>query len=426
MNHYDSTLEAMIPKGVKDFLPINSVKIEHLKSTLNQVFTQWGFQPVTPPSLEFLHVLERGLGNELKDSTLRFDDRQSGQMLALPSDITPQIARVFATRMQEAPLPQRLCYSCRVLRHTEQQAGKDREIFQSGVELIGSAGPQADAEMIAMALESLETLNAPEYTIDIGQVEFYRGILDALDLPAEQIGRLQNSILHKDSSGLKQQLEQLPIDDAHREEILALPRLFGGHDVLDRASQVVTNERSKRALDNLHKTLQTLEGYNVADHITFDLGELRGLDYYTGITFQGFLTGFGKAVCLGGRYDNLTAGYGYPAPATGFAFNLLNLLFAMSPQLSTVAKPGVDALIVSRENADSTSQKLARALRQQGYSACTADFAAEDNQTYAQKMNFRYLLTVSESGDETQMLSLTDNDTKTVSTSSLLDGSTTL
>lgn len=425
MNH-NTSLESMIPKGVKDFLPINAVKIEHLKSTLHQVFSQWGFQPVTPPSLEFLHVLERGLGNELKNSTLRFDDRQSGNLLAFPSDITPQIARVFATRMQDAPLPQRLSYSCRVLRHAEQQAGKDRELFQSGVELIGQSGPQADAEMIAVALECLETLEAPEYTIDIGQVEFYRGVLDTLNLSPEQISSLHDSILHKDTSGLKLQLEALPIDSANCEEIMALPRLFGGKEVLDRAAKVVTNDRSKRALDNLHKTLQILENYNSDKHITLDLGELRGFDYYTGITFQGFLTGFGKAVCLGGRYDNLTKGYGCDAPATGFAFNLLNLLFSMPQQLSKVAKPGVDALIVSKSDNDPTNHQLAKALRKQGYSACTTNYDVTSNQSYATKMNYRYLLTVSESGTQTELLSLSDNSTSQVLTASLLDGSTTL
>lgn len=416
----------MIPKGVKDFLPINAVKIEHLKNTLHNVFELWGFQPVTPPSLEFLHVLERGLGNDLKNSTLRFDDRQSGNLLAFPSDITPQIARVFATRMHDAPLPQRLSYSCRVLRHTEQQAGKDRELFQSGVELIGQSGPQADAEMIAIALQCLETLGAPEYTIDIGQVEFYRGVLDALNLSSPQIASLHDSILHKDSSGLKQQLEMLPVDSANCEEIMALPRLFGGKEVLDRAAKVVTNDRSKRALDNLHKTLQILESYNSDQHITLDLGELRGLDYYTGITFQGFLTGFGQAVCLGGRYDNLTKGYGYDAPATGFAFNLLNLLFSMPQQLTKVAQPGADALIVSKRDNDPTAHQLAQALRQRGHSATIAEFNTTDNHSYASKMNFRYLLTVSESGMQTELLSLSDNSSSQVPTASLLDGSTTL
>lgn len=424
--NYNTTLESMIPKGVKDFLPINAVKIEYLKSTLQRVFGQWGFQPVTPPSLEFLHVLERGLGNDLKNSTLRFDDRQSGSLLAFPSDITPQIARVFATRMHDAPLPQRLSYSCRVLRHTEQQAGKDRELFQSGVELIGQSGPQADAEMIALALECLETLGAPEYTIDIGQVEFYRGVLDALNLSPDQVSSLHDSILHKDTSGLKLQLEALPLDAANCEEIMALPRLFGGKEVLDRAAKVVTNDRSKRALDNLHKTLQTLENYNSDQHITLDLGELRGFDYYTGITFQGFLTGFGQAVCLGGRYDNLTKGYGYDTPATGFAFNLLNLLFSMPQQLSKVVQPGVDALIVSKRTNDPITHQLAQTLRSHGNSACVAEYNETNNKTYASKMNYRYLLTVSESGTQTELLSLCDNNTSQVLTASLLDGSTTL
>jgi len=426
MNQNNTTFEAMIPKGVKDFLPVNAVKIEHLKSTLHQVFSQWGFQPVTPPSLEFLHVLERGLGNELKDSTLRFDDRQSGYMLAFPPDITPQIARVFATRMHNAPLPQRLSYSCRVLRHTEQQAGKDREIFQSGVELIGQSGPQADAEMIAMALECLSTLQAPQYTIDIGQVEFYRGVLDALNLTSAEISSLHTSILHKDISGLKQRLEQLPLTTARCEEIMALPRLFGGKEVLDRAADVVTNDRSKKALDNLHKTLQILDFYAADNHITIDLGELRGLDYYTGITFQGFLSGFGKAVCLGGRYDHLTGIYGCSAPATGFAFNLLNLLFSMSQQLSETVQPGVDALIVCKNTDNNPALSLASALRKNVYSACIGEYNPETNTHYARKMNFRYLLTVSETGDNIDMLSVTDSVSTQTTLASLLDGTKSL
>ncbi|OQY19428.1 MAG: ATP phosphoribosyltransferase regulatory subunit [Desulfobacteraceae bacterium 4572_35.1] len=426
MNQDNTTFEAMIPKGVKDFLPINAVKIEYLKSTLHQVFKRWGFQPLTPPSLEFLHVLERGLDKELKESTLRFDDRQSGYMLAFPPDITPQIARVFATRMKNAAMPQRLSYSCRVLRHTEQQAGKDREIFQSGIELIGHSGPQADAEMIAIALECLSDLQAPQYTVDIGQVEFYRGVLAGLNLNNTQINNLHNIILHKDSSGLKQQLEKLPITARQCEEIMALPRLFGGVDVLDRAAAVVTNDRSKKALENLHKTLNILDFYGANEHLTIDLGELRGLGYYTGITFQGFLAGFGKAVCLGGRYDDLMGTYGSPAPATGFAFNLLNLLFSMPNQLSKAAKPGADALIVSQHKEETSVHKLASALRSQGLSTCIGEYSPQENQQYAIKMNFRYLITVPETGDTCSVLSISDNILNEVATTALFDGTATL
>nr|WP_320048673.1 ATP phosphoribosyltransferase regulatory subunit [uncultured Desulfuromonas sp.] len=416
-------IEAMIPKGVKDFLPLNAVKIEHLKSCLHDVFKQWGFQPITPPSLEFLDVLEQGLGNDLKETTLRFDDRQSGKLLAFPPDITPQVARIFATRLKEAPLPQRLCYSCRVLRHTEEQAGKDREIFQSGVELIGQEGPQADAEMIAIALECFERLSASEYTIDIGQVEFYRGALSALDLEPQRLIQVQQDILRKDSSGLKQHLETLAISDAQKEEILALPRLFGNREILDQAAAVVTNDRSKRALDDLHSVLKTLEIYDVDHRITVDLGELRGLDYYTGITFQGFLSGYGQAVCLGGRYDNLTAGYGMRAPATGFAFNLLNLLFSMSDQLSQQVKPATDILIYCADNDAAPAHQLARKLRKQGFSvSIEASRSKEEAQMYAVKMNFTYLMTVTATSAQVEVNKLGNDQQSFISLDSLASG----
>ncbi len=129
-------------------------------------------------------MLELGLGSDLREKTFRFDDRQSGRLVAFPPDITPQVARIAATRLHDLPLPYRLCYSGRVLRHAEQRLGKERDIWQAGVELIGLESPEADAEMIAMAVEGLLAVGATEFTIDIGQVAFLRGILDGLPLDA--------------------------------------------------------------------------------------------------------------------------------------------------------------------------------------------------------------------------------------------------
>ena len=311
-NATEAAPEAMLPKGVKDFLPIKAAKIGYLQQTLLQIFSQWGFRPIIPPSLEHLHVLERGLGAGLREKTFRFDDRQSGKLVAFPPDITPQVARIVATRMREMPLPLRLCYAGRVLRHTEQQAGKDREIFQAGVELIGLESPEADAEMIAMAVECLKALGAREFTIDIGQVEFFRGVMADLSLSDALSRQVREAIAHKDSSGLQALLENAPLSDQSRCEILALPRLFGGREVLEKAGRTVANERSRRALENLGKVLEVLAVYGVEEHVTFDLGELRGLDYHTGLTFQGFLPGLGRAVCFGGRYDSLLRQCGAP------------------------------------------------------------------------------------------------------------------
>jgi len=400
----------MLPKGVKDFLPIKAAKIGYLRQTILEIFSRWGFRPIIPPSLEHLHVLERGLGAGLREKTFRFDDRQSGKLVAFPPDITPQVARIVATRMREMPLPLRLCYTGRVLRHTEQQAGKDREIFQAGVELIGLESPEADAEMIAMAVECLKALGTREFTIDIGQVEFFRGVMADLPLSDALSREVREAIGRKDSSGLQALLENAPLEDQSRREILALPRLFGGREVLEKAERTVSNDRSRRALENLAKVLDVLAVYGVEEYVTLDLGELRGLDYHTGLTFQGFLPGIGRAVCFGGRYDNLTARYGFPAPATGFAFNLLNLLFALDRDLDAVALESTDVLIFQTGPDKEAAQLAARSLRARGHSAARdiIQRGLEESLDYARRMNFRFVMVLGEGAAEVLIIRLAD------------------
>jgi ATP phosphoribosyltransferase regulatory subunit len=308
------------------------------------------------------------------------------------------------------PLPLRLCYTGRVLRHAEQQAGKDREIFQAGVELIGLESPEADAEMIAMAVESLAALGAGEFTIDVGQVEFFRGVTADL-APSDPLARqVREAIAHKDCSGLQALLADAPLCDQTKREILALPRLFGGREVLERAGQGVRNDRSRRALENLEKVLEVLSVYGVEEHVTFDLGELRGLDYHTGVTFQGFLSGVGRAVCCGGRYDNLTARYGYPAPATGFAFDLQGLLFALDRGPDALAGQSTDVLIFQPGADKAPAQRLARALRAKGYSAARDIIprGLEESLGYARRMSFRYVMVLGEEEREVLLIRLAD------------------
>ncbi len=417
MRFSDSLPETDLPKGVRDFLPLKAAKVEYLQQQLQQVYTAWGFRPVITPQLEYLDVLERGFGEGLRERTFRFDDRQSGRLLAFPPDMTPQIARIAATRMSELPLPLRLCYSGRVLRHTEQQAGKDRDIFQSGVELIGLDGPEADAEMIAMAVESLTAVGAQEFTIDIGQVEFFRGVMDGLPLDVRLAEQVADAILRKDSSELKGLLEQSELADGACEEILALPRLYGGREVLQQAEKTVSNERSRRALDSLNQVLDVLDVYGVLDHVTIDLGELRGLNYHTGITFQGFLSGIGHTVCSGGRYNNLTEKYGFSAPSTGFTFSLLHLLFALDKVLDQRVVPSCDLLIFSTGENLRIAQKLACQLRKQGYSVARdiLDRTQVDALEYAKKMNYRFMAVVAGEERDVEIISLLDGNKKQVS-----------
>ncbi len=417
-------VETRLPTGVRDFLPRKAGRLEYLQSSLRQVFARWGFQPVIPASLENLAVLELGLGSDLREKTFRFDDRQSGRLVAFPPDITPQVARIAATRMHDLPLPYRLCYSGRVLRHAEQRLGKEREIWQTGVELIGLDSPEADAEMIAMAVEGLQAVGAREFTIDIGQCAFLRGILDSLPLPAPAAAELRAAIAAKDATGLQRVLDIHPVSDRQRDEVLALPRLFGGRAALDKAAAVVGNDTSKRALDNLHRVIDVLNVYGIDEFITIDLGELRGFDYHTGLIFQGFLSGFGRAVCSGGRYDGLTARYGFPAPATGFAFNLCDLLFALDRDLDDKNDVGTDILLFCPAPDKAPAQRLAAALRAQGYSVAR-DIIVRDRQAsldYARRMHFRYLLVMNTTNDGLTLQHTADGRETPVNLAAVLSG----
>jgi ATP phosphoribosyltransferase regulatory subunit len=419
-----SRFELTLPKGVKDFLPVNAAKIEYLRRTLHDLFDRWGYRPVIAPSLEFLDVMERGLGAGLRNKSFKFDDRQSGRLIAFTPDCTPQVARIVATRMSERPLPLRLSYDARVLRHEEQQLGKDREIFQSGVELYGVKSAESDAEMIVMAIESLQALGAEEFILDIGQVEFARGIMEQVSLPPQQMQSVEETIERKDVSGLRQLLEKTDLDPALCAQLLLLPRLFGGREVLDRAEAAVDNQRSKQALANLRAVLETLEVYGVEEFVTFDLGVLCNLEYHTGITFDGYLSGVGQAVCSGGRYDNLTAAFGEPIPATGFTFNLLNLLFALDRQLDAVALKSTDILISQTGDDKSTAQRIAQALRHQGYSVARDMLKRDLEQSldYAKKMNYRFVMVLGPDNDSVKLHALSDGSEQTVPTATILAG----
>jgi ATP phosphoribosyltransferase regulatory subunit len=292
------------------------------------------------------------------------------------------------------------------------------------VELIGVAKPEADAEMIAMAIEGLQAVGAQDFTIDIGQVEFLRGILAGLDGPALQTQAVREAIASKDLSNIQKLLEALPVEDCQREELLALPRLFGGKSTLDRAAEIVTNDISRRALENLHQVLQILDSYGVEEHITIDLGEIRGFDYHTGLIFQGFLSGFGHAVCSGGRYDGLTARYGFPAAATGFSFSLLNLLFALDKSLDSQVDYGSDILLFATGTDKGTVHRLATRLRNQGYSVAR-DITTGDRQSslaYARRMHFRNLLIVELDADKLILVRIDDGRETSLSLSTVLAG----
>ena len=222
--------------------------------------------------------------------------------------------------------------------------------------------------------------------------------MEASGLQGQPLHELQQAVARKDSSAVAQDHgRQRPVRMASRAEIAALPRLFGGREVVDEARRVVTNSRSRAALDNLCQVLDILDIHGVSDHLTIDLGETRGLDYHTGITFEGFVAGLGEPVCSGGRYDNLTGRYGFPAPATGFTFNVLSLLQALQKRPELEASTAHDFLLFNCRDDRREVLEVAHLLR--GHratpphgtsSAATMTSSLE----YARRMNIRCMLVI--------------------------------
>ena len=390
--------DTSLPRGVADYLPGRAARLSELEQQVLRVAAAWGFQQVLPPALEFEDVLAIGMGEGLRGRTFRFDDWQTGRLLAIPPDSTPQIARIVATRLKDQPLPHRISYAGRVLRHAELQSGRSREIMQAGVELIGLDSPEADAEMVAMAVEVMKAAKLRNFKVDLGQVAFCQGVFEASGLVGEPLRAIQQAVALKDVSSVEMLLGRYPVSESSRSELMALPRLFGGCEVLQEAARIVRNERSKQALQNIVEVVEILALHGVSDCLTIDLGETRGLDYHTGLTFEGFVPGIGDALFSGGRYDDLIGRYGFDAPATGFTCNLFSLMQALELQGETPHEQR-DLLIFNMADDRREALELSRELRQRGY-AVARDIIKRDLEAslcYANQSGIRAVLVIGDS-----------------------------
>ena len=325
-------LNISLPPGVKDSLPDEAEKIERIEECILKVLEGCGFKRVITPFLEYLDVLSIGLGDDLRERVFKFIDPTSGRIVAVRPDITPQIARIVATRMRDYKLPLRICYNEKVFRYQEPRSGRPREIQQVGAELITKGlSPEADAEVIIIAINSLKCLGLKNFKIDIGEAGFVRGMLNATMLDDKEKGRIKDAIALKDGSALEVILDNLgnKITNKYKKVLKTIPSLFGGKEVLEKASSIAEGRQAKIAVANLSNILKILDTKGFQKFITFDLAEMWGFDYYTGIVFEGFAMGLGKAIMSGGRYDNLMQKYGHPCAAIGFAFDVDNIVAAM-------------------------------------------------------------------------------------------------
>ncbi len=321
----DKNRRLMTPDGVRDLLPGTAGRKRQVENRVLETFSLFGYREVATPAIEYSSTFTGEMNGDLEGKLYRFPDER-GRTMALRPDFTFPLARLAATHLAGEALPLRLCYGGSVWRYATGQQGRQREIAQAGVELIGSGSIAADAEVVALAVESLLAAGLSEFTVCLGHVGFLQTLLCAHGVTKEAAERVKAYFNRKDFVSLKEYVATLAVSDRSRRCLLGVTALRGGRGVLDEAAALLSAGTERDSLDRLEETWLMLEEFGVSRFITFDLGLVRSLDYYTGMVFEGYTAGLGFPVLGGGRYDRLLGLFGRDLPAVGFGLNLDHLL----------------------------------------------------------------------------------------------------
>ena len=313
------------PIGVRDYLPHIVRRLRLIQSQVLDCMERWGYDELMTPTLEYYDTV--GVASTTTDSKLFKLLDPKGRTLVLRSDMTAPIARVAASMFKENHLPLRFSYHANVFRAPEEEAGRDAEFFQTGVELIGDASTDADAEVVALAIASLRSAGLNEFKMAIGHSGFISGLMsELLAEQPEEAEILKDFLLKRNHVGYRQRLQSLSIHDDAKQALAMILRLRGGIEVFDQASALTSNVSALEAISELRNVHQILGAYQVQDQVIVDLTMIGDFAYYTGITFEGYVNDQAFPVCNGGRYDLLLQQFGRTAPATGFAIKTNRIL----------------------------------------------------------------------------------------------------
>jgi ATP phosphoribosyltransferase regulatory subunit len=322
----------LLPEGIEEILPDEANHLEKLRHRLLKLFACWGYDLVIPPFIDFLDSLLTGSGHDLDLQTFKLTDQLSGEMLGIRADMTPQVARIDAHNLKY-DWPTRLCYVGTILHTRGDPLEKTRSPMQIGAELYGHAGIESDIEVICLMLEMLAQTGLLNIHLDLGHVGIYRALAQQAGLSEEQESELFVVLQRKARPELQQLLSEFNINAELKAMLLKLSELNGGKENLDLAIDLFN-----QANDQVNQSLQQLK--NIAEQlarrfpslpISFDLAELRGYHYHTGVVFAAFVPTVGREIARGGRYDNIGRVFGRARPATGFSADL-KLLSSLNKQ----------------------------------------------------------------------------------------------
>ncbi len=378
-----------IPRGFKVFLPREARQFEFMADVLLRIVRMWGYQPIIPPTIEYLDTFKL-VDSELERLSFKLVDRFTGKLLAVRPDFTPQIARIIATSFKDEKPPFRFYYIGSAYR----DVGTNRQVNQLGWELLGVRDVEADAEIVSIVANIMKELGLSSFQIDIGHVGFLNGVVSELGINGDLRSIFFNLLHHKDISGLSVFLRENNFDDVVAGKVSKLLNLYGKQDVLERAYSIFKNEESISAIESLESMFEILKSYGFERNIIFDLTERRGMDYHTGITFDVFHPILGYSIASGGRYDKLIGRFGRDLPATGIAVNLDRLQILLDKKNLFRKSFSGDYYIVDVKKELKKAYELAKLLREKGYRVAR-DIVKRDideSVSVALSKGFKYIL----------------------------------
>jgi len=355
----------MLPEGTRDLILDECVIKRSLERDIDEIFEKWGYKEVITPTLEFYETFNYNSQTLREEDMYKFFDNR-GRILVLRPDMTIPIARVVETKLKDAELPIKLRYTSNVFRVHESLGGKRNEYTDCGVELIGIEDKKSDLEVLVLALEALKKLGLNDFKLEIGNIGFFNGAFKNLDIDQKHIEVIAQFIEDKNLKNLEDYIDALDIKEEYKKFFNKLPWMFGDKNILEEAKKLAFNNDVKENLEYLEVLYSQLEALGYGENVTFDLGMVPRLNYYTGMIFRGYGEGVGNTLLRGGRYDSLIKSSNDYIPAIGFSIDINSVIENRKLNKNLNEDENIYTIYYSEQNRIEAIKK-SEELRNQGY-----------------------------------------------------------
>lgn len=397
------------PDGVRDIYGVECTRKAAIQNRILEIFHLYGYQDIETPTFEFFDIFNESRGSVKAKEMFKFFDRDNHTLVLRP-DETPAIARCVTKYFTEEDMPLRLCYLERTFINNTSYQGRLKEAAQTGVELIGDDSSDADAEILAMVIRALKAAGLTEFQVELGEVDFFRGLLEEAGMDEEMEEKLRELIENKNYFGVEELVMEQPIPQELKDAFLKLPELFGSLEEIQAAREFTKNPRALRAIDRLEAVNRILEYYDLSEYVSYDLGMLSQYQYYTGIIFKAYTYGTGDYIVNGGRYDKLLVQFGKDAPAVGFGISVDDLMLALSRQKIDTPVRVVNTMILFEPESREQAIQLAKHFRDTSMPVQLqlkkADKTLEAYKAYAGRTTITNLLYLDEKGFSVKIVNL--------------------